>query len=227
MKIITKNAEDAVNLLCKKIQDILKEKKYVVMGLPGGRSIKKVFQEFSKHKEIPWKKIHIFMVDERIVHIDSKESNFFLLKKQFGDVLIKKNLIPEENLHPFIINDFKKDYGVSEYGKELQKYNESFDVVILGVGEDGHVAGLFPDHTINNNEKNYFYFDDSPKLPKKRMTASRYLIENSKTALIIFLGEEKRDAYENFKDKTTSIEKCPAKIVKKIKDYIIYTDLEN
>ena len=198
----------------------------MVLGVPGGRSVKPIFSEFLKHTEIPWEKIHIFMVDERLVPVSDTDSNFLLVKKQFVDLLVKKKLLSEKNLHPFILDNSKKDFGISQYEKELKKYGGMYDVVILGTGEDCHVAGLFPEHTIKNNSDFFIHFHNSPKPPKDRMTASRNLIQKSNVGVVIFLGEGKKNAYENFKNNKIKLNACPTKIVKKIKDYIIYTDLD-
>lgn len=226
MKQTTDNPKQVVEFICKQILKILQNKKQVVMAVPGGRSVQPIFSEFLTHTEMPWEKIHIFMVDERLVPISDKESNFYLVKKQFADNLVRKKMLSEKNLHPFILDNSKKDLGIKKYENELKKYGGTFDVVILGAGEDCHVAGLFPDYTIKDNSDYFIYFHNSPKPPKDRMTASKKLIQNSKFGVVIFLGEGKKKAYENFKNKKLKLDKCPAKLVKKIKNYIVYTDLE-
>jgi len=227
LKIITNNPTAVVDYLCKKIYEILDYKEYVVMAVPGGRSVKSVFVEFQNHTELPWDKIHLFMVDERLVPIENSESNFFLVKEQFGNYLIEKKIIEKNNLHPFILDESVDDFGVEKYKEELKKYGGKFDIVLLGVGEDCHIGGLFPNYTIEDDEEYFIHFHESPKSPKDRMTASKNLIKSAKVGVIIFLGEGKRESYNNFNDENIKLNDCPAKLVKEIENYIVYTDLED
>ncbi len=208
---------DSLEETGKKLKDalsaIILEKGYAVLGLPGGRSIKHFFPVL---KKLPWQKLHLFMADERLVPVNDKESNFRLLKEGFIDGIF----IPKENLHPFIMEK-EKDCGAGRYTEELLKYG-GFDAAILGVGEDGHVAGLFPNYTINNMQKGFFVFHDSPKPPKDRMTASRKLLEGAKLIALLFVGEPKRNAYNMFFDNKIKVEQCPAKFA--IGKSIVYTN---
>ena len=209
---------EAILLINKEIKNILNYKDKVVFGLPGGRSVKTLFDELIK-SDVPWHKIHFFMVDERLVTIDDEQSNFKLVKEQ----LLDKIDIPKENLHPFIVDEAKKDYGTIEYLNELNDYG-GYDIIVLGVGEDGHVGALYPNYTINNDSEEFIVFHDSPKLPKDRMTASRKMLLKAKLGIVLFIGEGKKQAYENYLDSKLTLNECPAKLVNKIKNKIILTD---
>tara|TARA_Y100000034_G_scaffold136421_1_gene212786 strand:+ start:819 stop:1436 length:618 start_codon:yes stop_codon:yes gene_type:complete len=188
---------------------LLLEKKLIgkkVIAFPGGRSMKGIYTELKK-KNINWSNVHIFMVDERMVSINNKESNFKLLKDNLLDFID----IPKDNVHPYLKDNVK-------YLNELKKVGGKFNIVVLSSGEDGHIAGLYPNHhSIKNNSKYFISMNDSPKLPRKRMSSSRKLIENSDFSILLFLGKEKKEAYRKYKDKNVTIEDCPAKIVNKNK----------
>jgi len=205
-----KNKKEAYKL----VASIIEKKKIKVLAIPGGRSMKGIYSELKK-KKMNWSKIHIFMIDERMVSINHKDSNFKLAK----DNLLNYINIPKENVHPYIKNNKKYEF-------ELKKVGGKFDVVLLSSGEDGHVAGLYPNHHSAKNKAKYFFsMNDSPKLPKKRMSSSKTLISKSKFAILLFLGKEKRDALNRFKDNNVSYIDCPAKIVKSIKSNVIITNL--
>ena len=109
---------------------------------------------------------------------------------------------------------------------ELESFGGKFDVVVLGMGEDGHVAGLFPHHPIlQRQEKQFFSFYDSPKPPSDRMTASMPLLTEAKLAVLLALGEAKRTAYERFNDAATTVEACPSISVKRCQEVLVVTDL--
>ena len=65
-----------------------------------------------KRENIPWNRIHIFMVDERLVPITNKKSNFWLAKQYFLNELLGKNIISSSNVHPFIVDNERGDYGI-------------------------------------------------------------------------------------------------------------------
>jgi len=173
---------------------------------------------------IPWEKVHIFMADERIVRPTHKDSNYRLAYHTFLKTLIASGKLPKKNAHPFTPQK-SKDKGSNNYYSELKKFGGEPDILILGVGEDGHVGALFPNHhSIKNNAKGYIIMDDSPKSPHDRITMSRKIMLAANTTLLLFIGTQKRKAYKKFLagDK---VSECPARLAKKIKNVVVLTNL--
>ena len=204
--------------------EIIGKKGKVLIALPGGRSIVPILQELKKAK-ITWEKTQIFMIDERLVALEHKESNFRLLREHLLDYLIIQNQLSETNLHPFLIKT-TENQGIADYDKELKKYGGKYDIIFLGSGEDGHVAALYPGHWGLTKKENYFVMHDSPKHPKERMTSSVSLLQKADVAFILFFGEQKIRAYKRFNDNKIDMTGCPAKLVNKINKIYILTDLE-
>ncbi|MDP7180563.1 MAG: 6-phosphogluconolactonase [Candidatus Woesearchaeota archaeon] len=216
--------ESAANIIEKSVKKLLKKQKTINLAIPGGRSVPGIFKKL-KNKPIEWNKIHIFMVDERLVPITHKDSNFKLAKQSFLNDLIKRKLLQKQNIHPFILNK-KKDKGTLNYKSELIKHNKKFDIILLSSGEDGHVGALYPHHhSIKNNSKFFIAMNDSPKPPPKRMSLSKTLLKKSKVAIILFLGPAKREAFIKFKNKNTKVINCPAKLINSIKESYALTNL--
>lgn len=204
----------------------IKDKEHIVLALPGGRSVKGIYEELSKSKNPIWSKIHIFLIDERAVPITDAESNFRLIKESFADKLIKEGILSKSNLHPFIKSDTAQNIDTQRYTAELERYGGMFDIALVASGEDGHIAALFPGHkTLSAPGKKYIYINDSPKPPAERVTSSIELISGAGLLLTVFIGETKRKAYDSFNDEKISILDCPAKIARKTKNSIVYTDL--
>jgi len=198
------------------INRLLETQPHVVIGLPGGRSPIFLFEELSKRTDIPWDKIHFFLVDERLVPIDHPDSNFRLV----SEVFFSKLQPTPYHLHPF--------HSTTAYEQELKTYGGRFDIVILGVGEDGHTAALFPHHPALKSEAEYFItIDNSPKPPVGRMTSSVKLLQRSQVAYVLFIGESKRAAYVGFLNPEVSLEDCPVKIINQVLEVFIVTDLNN
>lgn len=216
----------AVDIISHSFNKLLQKQKTVVFGIPGGRSVPGIFRRL-KEKNIPWEKVHIFMVDERLVFLNHPESNFKLAKENFIDELLIGGLLPAENIHPFVMDERKPDFGISDYENKLIKHGGIYDLVLLSSGEDGHVASLYPKHhSIKDNSEFYLIFHDSPKLPNDRMTISRKLLLKSKVAILLFIGEIKKGAYAKFQDKNIDHSSCPAKLVLHIKNSYVLTNLE-
>ncbi len=201
----------ASHLITDSINKYLEEQDSVVLAVPGGTSVSGVFENL-KEEDIPWQKVHIFMVDERKVPIADDKSNFKLAKECFVDDID----IPDKNVHPFRI-----EKGIDSYKKELKQQGGTYDVVLLSSGEDCHVGALYPNHSVLDNSEYFIEMDDSPKPPKDRMSMSRELLLKAKTCIVLFFGEHKKDAFEKFTNPYVSTEVCPAKLVKNSEWYAL------
>lgn len=201
------------------INQILSEKDEIIIGLPGGRNVSNILQ-FLKTESINWNKVHVFMVDERLVPIDNHDSNFQLIKQELSKV------IPYKNLHPFPFNENKPDFGLEYYEEEIKNFGGIFDIVLLSSGEDGHIGSLFPNHPSIFDESEYYVLvENSPKFPKKRISISKRFLLKSKIGILLFVGELKREAYLKFLDENLDITMCPAKLVTQLPESYVLTNI--
>ncbi len=229
MKLIKnarKNLEIRVaSLIERKIHEYLRTQSKIILAIPGGSSVAGIFLLLKKQK-IPWERVHIFMVDERLVSLDSPESNFKQAYDSFINYLTKQHKIPSQNIHSYNYFNLPDKQGTEAYKNELRELSHHFDIALLSAGEDSHIASLFPAHeTIKSQEEFFLITHSSPKFPKNRMSSSKKLIQKSKTALLFFFGENKLKAYENFQNKNLSVTDCPAKLVNEINDSYVFTDI--
>lgn len=117
------------------------------VALSGGNTPRVIYSLLaSEHKELPWDRIHIFFGDERHVPPDHPDSNF----RMATESLLSKVPIPEKNVHR-IRAELNAEVAATEYDQELVNFfhlgNQEmprFDLIFLGIGEDGHTASLFP-----------------------------------------------------------------------------------
>ena len=215
----------ATELIVEGIRKLLSIKQYVVLGRVGGRSVGAVFQ-ILKHENIPWNRVHIFMVDERLVPITNKKSNFLLAKQYFLGEFLRRNIISSSNVHPFIVDNERIDYGIMAYRDEIKMHGGIYDIVLLSSGEDGHVGALFPNHDSIKNDSDFFIsMKDSPKPPPNRMSASKKLLLKSQIAILLISGDSKKNALRKFLNNSIDIESCPSKIVNQIESGFLITDI--
>ena len=206
-----------------KIKIASKQQKKAILGFVGGNTVIPLLKRL-KQAKIAWKHVHIFMLDERIVPITSKQSNF----KQINDILlkplIKQNKLPVENIHPFIPQKNKANYGINSYSNKLKKLGGKIDLAILSAGEDGHIASLFP-NKLSQARGNYFsIIKNSPKPPKQRMTITKNLLKQTNTAILLTIGKNKTKAKQDLANNTLTPNQSPQKLVLSIKESYILTD---
>lgn len=143
-------AQRSLEVFISDAEKAVKTKNNFYVALSGGNTPKHFFELLGKAPKscsLAWDKIHLFWVDERYVSPDSKWSNYKLAADSFLD----KVGIPEENVHriPTEYNDFKE--AASRYEQTIRdvfgledKQLPEFDLIILGMGPDGHTGSLFP-----------------------------------------------------------------------------------
>lgn len=215
----------AAGLLGSEIQSLLRVRPFLVFAVCGGRSVVSVFDALQEDLTIDWQRIHIFLVDDRLVPTDHPNSNGHLVMDRLAKQLIESGRLPFMNLHLFQFQPDRQDSGCEEYIRELNQYGGRFDIVLLSAGEDGHIAGLFPNHiALENTSTGYISFHDSPKPPSGRMTATLALLKTASYAVLL-ISEEKKNAYGAFFDSTVTINTCPAKIIFSITSSIVIKDV--
>lgn len=200
------------------INEIIVKRDVCNVAIAGGRSIASVLDLITQ-KNINWSKVHVFAVDDRCLPIDDEKSNSYLIKHHLADKVAV-------NFHPFPYNPNLENKGTVEYTKELNEYGGKFDVLLLSAGEDGHTAGLFPgSRGLASDSMGYIFFNDSPKPPAERVSATIGTLLKSESAFLMFIGEAKRDAYERFLDTKVPLSECPSKLVQQLPEANIYTDI--
>lgn len=133
--------------------------------------------------------LHIWWSDERFVDLNSKERNDL----DFVNSLNNKKVV----VHRAPSNGSIESLAES-FSKELE--NVQLDLVIIGVGPDGHVASLFPNEIYQNEKRKAFAITNSPKPPAERITFSLNVINSADEIWVVASGDSKRDAIEGFMD---------------------------
>lgn len=144
---------------------------------------------------VDWKKCYFFLSDERCVPIDSDESNF----KMIHDHLYSKVPVPEENLFKLEHPEKDPQKAAELYEEKIRKYCEEenglpqFDMVLLGLGGDGHTASLFPDSPALKEKKRLCVSNRVEKLDAERITFTYPLLNNARNVYFLVAGAGKSD----------------------------------
>ena len=186
-----KVAEVLANDLYSMINLQLKTNNYYSFAISGGNTPKLLFSELAKQK-LNWECIHYYWTDERCVPPDSKESNYGMSKQY----LLDKINIPEENIH--------RIKGEDDPEKEAERYSQEilnnislrdglpmFDCILLGVGDDGHTASIFPNQKQLLNSNKICEIAYNPQNNQKRITLTGKIINNSASIIFLVIGRNK------------------------------------
>lgn len=163
--------------------------------ITGGRGGQGALAALAANPGIEWQGVHVWWSDERFVPRGDDQRNDVMATAALFDLVD----IPVANLHPMPASDDYDDIETAAraYAAELAAFGDPgprFCVSILGMGEDGHVASLFPEHPGLREARPVFGVLDSPKPPPRRLSMSFDVINTAASVILIASGSGKADA---------------------------------
>lgn len=185
-------AEDVALRLSKKILEAHEHQLHFDLVLTGGGIGIMILEKLAplltdhdlSHLELWWG-------DERFVTRESEDRNELLARRALIDFIS----IPEANVHAFpSSNDGPLNQMAEAFAEKIEEAAPSFDIVLLGVGPDGHVASLFPNSAPEPIGNWVVIESDSPKPPKQRLSLSFQALCSAKEIWVVAAGAEKADA---------------------------------
>lgn len=182
------------------------------LALAGGSTPRPIYQQLAK-EDLPWEKVHFFWSDERYVPPTHPDSN----QKMAREALLDSIVLPPDNIHPPPWgNNPTEDAAL--YEKHLLDFFgltrgfPSFDIVLLGMGEDGHTASLFPHTPALKVEDRLIAVGN--KGDSVRLTFTVPLINHSRCVIFLVAGENKQKALKAVFSADTDSDEYPAKKIK-------------
>lgn len=179
------------------------------LALSGGstpREFHTLLAQAENAAKIDWSRVHIYFGDERVVPHDHPDSNFRMAR----ETLLNHVPIPADNIHPIEIFPDNPQQGAQRYEQLLrsvlpQDRNNRllFDLILLGLGPDGHTASLFPDTEILAETDHYVAAVYVPKLEAWRISLTLPTLNSARELLLIASGKEKAGIIAAIHDNNT------------------------
>ena len=235
--------EQASEALAKEIaflsKDILRHHSSFTLALSGGKTPDRLYQIFGERYAgfFDWSGVHLFFSDERVVPFTHQESNYALVNR----TLLQKIPIPRSNIHPMPVDIDPPQKAAEAYDRDLRAFfgcegaafsteeKDTFDVMVLGLGEDGHTASLFPESDVLEEEQLWVKDVQAPETvrPRKRLTLTYPVINKSKYIFLLVAGKNKRGIVQKIlKSGRENRQGFPAEKIKAVGKISWYLDRE-
>lgn len=177
------------------------------VALAGGGTPRRMYELLSAHADIPWTNVHLFWGDERYVPHDHPASNFRMARQ----ALLARIDIPAGNVHPMPTDHADPGEAARTYEAVLRAHFGSdprFDLILLGLGPDGHTASLFPGSAALLEVQRWVVAVTAPADPPIRLTLTLPILNRAAQVHFLVTGHDKAEALRRARRGNTDA--CPA-----------------
>lgn len=208
----------AADIFLSAAQHAIAEHGRFVVALTGGASPKGIYQLLTTYQyqsKIDWEKVFVFWSDERWVFAHDNRSN----AKMSFENLLNNIPIPEGNIFPMHKDGITAENYAAEYEQIIKRIageDGKFDLIMLGMGDDGHTASLFPGEAVLHEEHKWVdaYYLESQSM--YRITFTAPFINSAKQVMIVTFGKSKTNALREVLYGEYNPEKYPAQLIKPV-----------
>jgi len=168
------------------------------VALAGGATPRRLYELLASEEfraSVPWARVHFFWGDERLVPLDHPESNYRMAR----ETLLKHLALPKENVHPVPVASTAEAAALA-YEQELRQHFRqrrgppAFDLILLGLGADGHTASLFPRAAALAEKERLVAATQSPTSGLPRITLTLPVLNEARQIFFLVAGENKAAA---------------------------------
>ena len=228
MEYVAKNPDElnkeVADWLLAYSREVLQTQDRFTVALSGGSTPQKLYELLATEpyrSQIEWTKWHIFWGDERFVPITDDRNN----AKMAFETLLNRVSIPALQIHIFNTN-LDPETAATRYELLLHQYfdakNTTFDLVLLGMGDDGHTLSLFPNTAVVREEKAWvkaFYLEAQAMF---RITLTAPVVNAAACVAFLITGENKADILQKVRAKTSQPDLYPAQQIKPIRGRLVW-----
>lgn len=192
------------------------------VALSGGSTPKELYsllasEAGSFRARVPWDKIHFFWGDERHVPPDHSDSNY----RMVYEAMLSRVPVPLENIHRIKSENPDADKAAEGYERVLHEFFRSetvylplFDLVLLGMGSDGHTASIFPGTEVILEQKRFVVAYRVEKLNSYRITLTPLVLNNAACVVFLVTGQEKAEMLRVVLQGPYQPERFPAQLIR-------------
>ena len=185
------------------------------LALSGGTTPQPLYERLMYDpncRRLPWRRTHLWLVDERCVPFDDAASNF----RAIDETIVDHSDIPREQVHPiFALSERADEQYEAELRESLawrEKGQDRLDYVLLGMGADGHTASLFPHTEPLRERQRLVRFNVAPgATPGKRVTMTYPLINSARFVVVMVTGRAKAATLQRVVDAGLGADELPIK----------------
>ena len=211
-KLVTATAE----LVAGSIEHTIQQNGLCNMALSGGNTPGGVFSLLASsdyRDRVDWNRLHLFWGDERMVPPEHQDSNYRLVQ----ETLLDHINIPDENVHR-MRGEIVPDESAAEYAELLHNHfavsPPCFDLMLLGLGADGHTASLFPETDAVEECEKHAVAVFVPKLDAWRVTLTLPVLNAARKILFLVSGKSKSEMVQRIVSNKQPAKEIPATMVK-------------
>jgi 6-phosphogluconolactonase len=198
--------------------DAIAQRGRFTIALSGGSTPKNLYTLIAANAgaSVPWEKVFFFWSDERHVPLDDPDSNYRMAKES----LLSKVPVPPANVFPIPAGKQDAEAAANDYEQTLKKFFASgselprFDLVLLGMGPDGHTASLFPETPALQEKSRLVVANRVDKLKTNRITFTLPLLNAARCVLFLVSGADKAAVLHEVLEGDAPAEKYPSKLVR-------------
>jgi 6-phosphogluconolactonase len=210
-------AKEAAARIARALQNAIAKRGRAGLALSGGTTPRDAYALLAREPAVDWARVNVFWIDERAVPPTDLRSNYRWAKA----TLLDPARVPSERVHRMNAEAPELDGAARDYERLIREWVEpdadgvpAFDASVLGVGEDGHTASLFPgDPSIDVVDRLVISVAANQKR-EARLTVTTPIIEHSRCLFILAVGAAKREPLERVWATQGDVHQTPARVVR-------------
>jgi 6-phosphogluconolactonase len=210
--------------------EAVREKGLFSVALAGGSTPRSLYALLANDKEpyraqLPWKKIHFFWGDERHVPPDHPDSNYLMA----SEAMLGSVPVPLENVHRIKSENVDAAKAADEYEQTLREFFRleegrlpRFDLILLGLGPDGHTASIFPGTDVVSEKMRLVAAPWVEKFKSFRITLTPPVLNSASTVIFLVNGTEKAKILREVLEGDNQPERLPAQLIRRNKGKVLW-----